>query len=172
MMLPGMGAKAPRVHTYRAVALAYAAGLGLCVISTTARAEIRLAGASDADWTVLTVAPDGSWGTSTEGNVNRAIADAIKRCRAMSGPVLGCGAYQVSVQGGWALGLRCGRETILAKGASLADAIESARKRERELRGFYQPEMESCRQLVVVTPDGSVKLPQPQEIASGSSWDR
>src|SRR5205807_3380739 len=79
--------------------------VALFAISTTTRAEIRLVGASDADWTVLTISPDGSWGTATEGYLNRAIASAIERCRAMSRSALGCGAYQVSVQNGWALGM-------------------------------------------------------------------
>jgi hypothetical protein len=141
-------------------------------VASVAEAQIGLAGASDADWTVLTVAPDGAWGTSTEGYLNRAIADAIQRCRAMSRSTLGCGAYQVSVQAGWALASRCGRENILAKGATLAEATESARQRELELRRLYQPAMESCRQLVVVAPDGSVKAPEPQAIASDSSRGR
>jgi len=153
----------------RSLTCALVLGMGA---STVAKAQIGLAGASTADWTVLTIAPDGSWGTSTEGYVNRAIATAVARCRAMSRSALGCGAYQVSVQGGWALGWRCGRETILKTGATLAEATERARKRELELRRFYQPRMEGCRQLVVVAPDGSVKIAQPQAIVSDSSRDR
>ena len=151
---------------------AFGAALALCVISTAARPEIGIAGASDADWTVLTIAPDGGWGAATDAYVNRAVASAIRRCRATSRSALGCGAHQVSVQRGWALALRCGRENILRTGATLAEAAERARERELELRKFYQPEMESCRQFVVVAPDGSVKLPPHQAIVSGSNGDR
>jgi len=167
----GIRRKRRRVHRHHSTALLTLA-LGLYVLTSPARAQIRLAGASDADWTVLTIAPDGAWGAATEGYMNRAIAIAVERCRAMSRSKLGCGACQVSVQGGWALGLRCGRESILGKGATLADATESVRARERELRRSYQRDMESCRQLVVVAPDGSVKVPQPQAVVSDSSSER
>jgi len=151
---------------------ACAAALGLCVISTAARPDIGIAGASDADWTVLTIAPDGAWGTATEASVSRAIANAVERCRATSRSALGCGAYQVSVQRGWALGLRCGREHILRTGTTLLEATERARQRELELRQLYQPEMESCRQVVVVAPDGTIKVPQPQATVSDSNGHR
>ena len=151
---------------------AFAAVLAICVISTAARPEIGIAGASDADWTVLTIAPDGAWGTATDTYLNRAIANAIAHCRAASQSTLGCGAIQVSVQRGWALGLRCGRENILGTGATLTEAADRARERELALRKFYQPDMESCRQSVVVAPDGSVKLPQPRAIVFDSSGDR
>jgi hypothetical protein len=151
---------------------ACAVALGLCVISTAARPEIGIAGASDADWTVLTIAPDGAWGTATEASVRQAIATAVERCRATSRSALGCGAYQVSIQRGWALGLRCGRENILRTGTTLAEVTESGRQRELELRRSYQPEMESCRQVVVVAPDGSIKVPQPQAIVSDSDGNR
>jgi hypothetical protein len=137
--------------------------------ATEAASQIGLAGASDADWTVLTIEPDGAWGTATEGSLNRAIATAIARCRVMSNRTLGCGAYMVSVQQGWALGLRCGKENILATGATLAGAAERAHRRELELRRQYYPELKTCRQLVVVGPDGSAKVPPPQAIVSESS---
>ena len=86
----------------------------------------------------------------------------------MSQTAMGCGAYQISVQGGWALGLRCGQETILGKGDTLAAAVQSARTREQTLRTFYQPLLESCHQLVAVAPDGIVVVPQPLAIASDS----
>jgi hypothetical protein len=161
-----------RARKSHSAAAGFAVALAFGVTSHTAGAEIRLTGASDADWTVLTIAPDGAWGVATEGYVNRAIANAVERCRAMSGSKLGCGAYQVSVQGGWALGVRCGQESILGKGTTLADATERVRERELELRTIYRRDMESCRQLVVVAPDGSFKVPQPQAVISDSSGQR
>jgi hypothetical protein len=129
--------------------LAFAASLSMTV------AQIRLVGASDADWTVLTIAPNGAWGTATEGALNQAIADAIARCRAMTNEP-GCGGYQISVQRHFALGIRCGVENILAAGATLEEARHAARVREDELRRDYHPEMGYCRQIVVVAPDGAV----------------
>jgi len=162
------GGRAPKGR-WRAVACTLMLGFGA---PSTASAQIGLAGASDGDWTVLTVSPDGAWGTATEEYLNRAIANAIARCREKSNRALGCGAYMVSVQRGWALGLRCGTENILATGVSLADTVERAHQREVELRTFYHPEAERCRQLVVVGPDGAIKTPQPQSIASGSRRER
>jgi hypothetical protein len=131
-----------------------------------AEAQIRLSGASDADWTVLTMSPDGAWGTATDGYVSHAIATAIARCRTMSGRALGCGAYQVSVQRSWALGARCGDENILATGATLAAATENGRRREAERRN-HQPAMGVCRQVVIVSPDGSVRPPPSDAVTSG-----
>ena len=73
------------------------------------------------DVTVLTIARDGSWGTATDTFVNRAIALAIRDCKAMSQRLLGCGASFTTVQSGWSLALLCGDETIIAaaKGNSL-----------------------------------------------------
>ena len=150
----------------------FALALGLCAcLSTTAFGQISLSGASAADWTVLTMAPDGAWGTGTDPYVNRAIAAAIARCRAMSTHTLGCGAYQAATQRGFSLGLRCGGENILAVGATLAEATESARQR-AQLRRQYVPRMESCRLLVMVAPDGAATIPRPDTITSDLSTQR
>lgn len=167
----GSGRAHTRHRKGRWLSLAVAVALAIGA-SAEAASQIGLVGASDADWTVLTVASDGAFGTATEGYMNRALAIAIERCRAASRSALGCGAYQISLQGGWALAMRCGKENILAKGVSLADAAERARRREAELRRLYHPDLDSCRQLVVVAPDGLVKLPQSQAVASGSSRER
>jgi hypothetical protein len=156
------------VHLARLLACTALIGAPLCA---PAGAQIRLSGASDADWTVLTMAPDGAWGTATDEYLNHAIAAAIARCRAMSGQALGCGAYQVSVQRGWALGARCGRENILATGATLAAAAANGRLREVERRN-HQPGMPTCRQVVTVAPDGSARRPPPDTVTSDLSADR
>ena len=140
-------------------------------VSTVAYAQISIAGASNADWTVLTVAPDGGWGTATDAYIGDATSRAIAQCRSMSTRTVGCGARLVSIQGGWALALRCGREDILATGATLLEATKNAHRRELELRKLYPANMASCGQLVIVGPDGSIKEPQPQELASASRHD-
>ena len=123
-------------------------------ISTGAFGQVRLVSEVDADWTVLTMAPDGAWGTATEEYSHQALANAIKRCRAMSTQTLGCGAYAVHVQRGWAIGMRCGNESILATGTILAEAVDGARNRADELRRNYYPEMPGCRTVVTVAPGG------------------
>lgn len=94
------------------------------------------------------------------------MAVAIARCRTMSANTLGCGAYLVSIQNGWALGLRCGRESILVSGATLAEATMMARRREEELRQHYQPEMADCRRIVSVSAVGIVTEYGPRQIGS------
>lgn len=83
---------------------ALAATLATSVVATPADA--------DDDWTVLTIAPDGSWGAATSFSINRAIAFAIANCKI----AIGCGAIFTSIQAGWSLGIRCGHENIACWG--------------------------------------------------------
>lgn len=115
---------------------------------------------SQDDWTVLTMAPDGSWGVATDPFINRAIADAIRMCRGMSGGQLGCGAVFVSVQAGWSLGTRCGQENVLAADRYLENAERIARERELELRYVHAVELGPCRRVVTVNPEGRVIAPE------------
>lgn len=108
------------------------------------------------DFTVLTMAPDGAWGTATDPRINRAIFLAISNCKAMSETALGCGAYQTTIRGGWSLGIRCGHENILTTDRNLADAEQRARKREAELREHYVADMPPCVRVVTVDPNGAV----------------
>ena len=68
--------------------------------------------ASDDFWTVLTMAPDGSWGTATDILTSRAIARAIGNCKAMSQEKIGCGAYFTTIRAGWSLGITCGSQKM------------------------------------------------------------
>ena len=80
--------------------------------------------------TVLTLASDGAWGTATEYPTGRAIAFAIRDCKAMSRRVLGCGAKFTTVRAGWSVAVLCGDETIIAAATQLTDAERMAIKRE------------------------------------------
>lgn len=126
------------------------------------------------DVTVLTMAPDGSWGT-TDPQVNHAIFVAIRNCKAMSEMTLGCGAYLTTVRGGWSLGIRCGNENILVADRHLAEAEHRAQRRERELREHYVRDMPPCMRLVTVDPNGVVVAPAPAPPAghaSRSQWSQ
>src|SRR5262245_33080713 len=58
---------------------------GLILVFGSALAGTIPAKASEArDWTVVTMAADGSWGVATASSVGPAIADAIRDCRAMA----------------------------------------------------------------------------------------
>lgn len=111
------------------------------------------------DVTVLTMAPDGAWGVATEPTLNRAIAGAIRNCRAKSGANLGCGAHFSTVRAGWSLGIRCGGENIIVAERILADAERSASRREVDLRTNYVPDMPPCTRVVTVDPSGRVIAP-------------
>ena len=105
------------------------------------------------DFTVLTMYGE-AWGGATERFINQAIARAIANCKAMSGPELGCGASFTSIQAGWSLGIRCGRENIIVADKDLAEAERRASFREAELRTYYQPKMPACVRVVTVDPSG------------------
>ena len=111
------------------------------------------------DFTVLTMAPDGAWGTATDPRINRAIFLAIRQCKAMSGAKVGCGAYQTTVRGGWSIAIRCGRENIIMADRNLAEAERRARVREIELRERYVRDMPSCVRVVTVDPNGAIVAP-------------
>jgi hypothetical protein len=120
--------------------------------------------AAPEDWmhdvTVLTMAPDGAWGTATEPFINRAIANAIARCKAISRAELGCGGYQASIRAGWVLGIRCGRENIIVTDRDLAEAERKAARRETELRTQYVPDMPACVRVVTIDPSGRLVSPE------------
>ncbi|MEJ0077206.1 MAG: hypothetical protein WDO17_17550 [Alphaproteobacteria bacterium] len=141
------------------VACAFALSIGATGVRAQSPNAITL---SQGEWTVLTMAPDGSWGVATDLFINRAIADAIRMCRGMSGAQLGCGAVLVSVQAGWSLGLRCGQENILAADRYLENAERIARERELELRYVHAAALGICRRVVTVTPEGRVIAPEQE----------
>jgi hypothetical protein len=121
--------------------------------------------ASDGRWTILTMAPDGSWGAATESMSNRAIANAIAECKFKSRVEIGCGGYQIAVQEGWIVGIRCGNESILAAGRDLAAAERSALRRENELRRLYVPDMPACQRVVAINPRGKIVAPTDSQIS-------
>jgi hypothetical protein len=107
-------------------------------------------------FTVVTMAPDGSWGVATELSVGEAIAGAIRRCRAMTRAELGCGAESRVIRDGWIVAYRCGDTNIITAGRALPDAARAARERESELRAIYAPSLPPCRQVLTVDPRGEV----------------
>ena len=104
------------------------------------------------DWTVVTMAPDGAWGSATEPSVGHALAKAIGNCKAMSGTEIGCGAQFRAIQAGWVLATRCGDRNIVVAERRLADAERAARKRETDLRQLYAPDLPPCRRVLTVDP--------------------
>ena len=83
--------------------------------------------AGDDDWTVVTLARDGSWGVACDRSQPRAIAEAIRYCLAMSGGASDCGAQITATRGGWTVDNLCGNHKVIATGDSLAAAEIEAR---------------------------------------------
>jgi len=131
----------------------------LIAVAVVATAFAAPAHASEDNWTVLTIASDGSWGVATKISSNLAIAAAIADCKAMSRAEIGCGAYIKAIRAGWILGVRCGGENIIASGTTLAEAEQAAVKREVELRQMYLYDMPPCKRLITVDPLGEVVVP-------------
>ena len=105
-------------------------------------------------WTVLTIAPDGSWGVATEEYSYQAIAGAIANCKRMYKKEIGCGYQSRSTQAGWSLFIRCGDENIIVAAKSLPEAIQAADDREKTLRQVYRPDMPTCVHVLTVDPQG------------------
>ena len=124
----------------------------------------------DHDWTVVTMAPDGSWGSATEPSVGQALAKAIGNCKAMSRTEIGCGAQSRAMQAGWILATRCGDRNIVVAERLLADAEQATRNREIDLRRFYVPDMPPCRRVLTVNPHGGVMAAKVQDEA-GTATD-
>ena len=67
----------------------------LCVTALAATLATPLTATpavADDQWTVLTMAPDGSWGAATASPIGRAIAFAIVNCKIDYQRDIGCGA--------------------------------------------------------------------------------
>ena len=105
------------------------------------------------DYTVLTIYGN-AWGAATDPIFDRAIARAIADCNARSGTDIGCGAFFISVQAGWSLGVICGRKNIVVSDKDLSEAERVASRRELELRTHYVPDMPACVRVVTIDPNG------------------
>ena len=112
--------------------------------------------ASDEDWTVVTLARDGSWGVACRSTQAQAIAEAIQFCRAMAGPSSDCGAQFAATRSGWTVANLCGDHKVIATGSSLVDAEKEALIREVDLQLFYVPDLPPCRRVVTVDPSGTI----------------
>jgi hypothetical protein len=122
------------------------------------------------DWTVVTLAPDGAWGSATESSLGQALAKAIGNCKAMSGTKIGCGAQFRAIQAGWIVATRCGDRNIVVAERRRADAERAARKRETDLRQLYAPDLPPCRRVLTVDPRGGATVATPQDEA-GTATD-
>jgi len=140
----------------RAVRFRTATSLILCSVVLSAAPHIS---AAEGDWTVVTIARDGSWGVGIAGSQGQAIAAAIRGCRARAGKSSDCGAQFKTARGGWIVANLCGDRKIIAAGASREDAERAALHRESYTRWFYAPDMLPCTRVVTLTPLGVILEP-------------
>jgi hypothetical protein len=143
-----------------ACALAVSLSGSSALLAQSSPPQIVSVSASDDFWTVLTMAPDGSWGTATDISTNRAIARAIGNCKVMSQAAIGCGAYFATIRAGWSLGITCGSQNIIVAERNLADAEQAAVNRIIALRRLYVPDMPPCVRVVTVDPQGAIVAPK------------
>jgi hypothetical protein len=133
------------------------------VISSAARLSIAIAAEDwERDWTVVTMARNGSWGVGIDYPIAGAIAAAIRECRAMSSGGNDCGAAYAASRGGWIIGLRCGEHSILATGEDLKDAEATALNREIDLKQLYVPDLPACQRVLAVDPRGAATPASPR----------
>jgi hypothetical protein len=118
-------------------------------------AAVPLAAQGDTEWTVVTLARDGSWGVGTAERSGPAIASALRKCNAMS-RTSDCGAEFTAVRRGWTLGILCGDHRVLVAASDLATAEGKAQARESYLRTLYGEALPGCWRVMTVDPDGFV----------------
>jgi hypothetical protein len=117
------------------------------------------------DWVALTIAQNGTWGTATNGNLTRAMMQAIRACFAKSGRQGNdCGAEITTVRAAWSLAYACGDYTFVANGDSSADARIAAIERAAELRDLVGIDLPPCALVVAVGADGRAMPPERREI--------
>jgi hypothetical protein len=73
-------------------------------------------GAIGNDWTAVTVARNGMWGSATGKFLSQTILGAIGACKVRSDRALDCGALVKVSRGGWIVADRCGSHNVVAAG--------------------------------------------------------
>jgi len=113
------------------------------------------------DWTVVTLAQNGSWGAATDPSQASAIASAIRDCNAMSAVPSDCGASLSAIRGGWTFAVLCGDYKIIAAERDLAAAEAALLYREIDLASLYVGDLPPCQRVITVDPTGAVCAAKP-----------
>jgi hypothetical protein len=115
---------------------------------------VPLAAQHEQEWTVVTLARDGSWGVGTSEYYGPALASALRKCEAMSDGQSDCGAEVTAVRQGWTLGSLCGDHRVLVAATDLTTAIMDAQARQMFLRDLYGDGLPGCSCVLWVDPRG------------------
>src|SRR5262249_54524465 len=117
------------------------------------------AGAGESDWTAVTLARDGSWGTATDPSQAVAIAAAIGNCKSMSLAANDCGSLLSTIRGGLGLPRKYRHHNNFFAGPTLVEAEQAALYREIDLQMFYVPDLPPCLRVLAVDPAGRIVHP-------------
>jgi hypothetical protein len=126
--------------------------LSIGILSTAAQP----AGAEDLDdWTVVTLARDGSWGVAIASTQGQALAAAIRDCNEMAAALTDCGAQFVTTRGGWVVANLCRDHKIIVAAGTREVAEQLALFREIDLKELYVPDLPPCSRVLTVDPRGT-----------------
>lgn len=126
----------------------------LAFLSVALLAPAPLAAQPVSEWTVVTLALDGSWGVGTSEYYGPGLASALRKCEAMSDAQSDCGADVTAVKNGWTLGILCGDHRVLVAAPDLTTAIMDAQARQTYLKQLYGDGMPDCSCIMWVDPRG------------------
>ena len=156
--------------TKTALAAILATSIAVASTLVIAASAARAGDDWDKDWTALTLATNGAWGSAIHALRVTAMMQAMAQCRERAGSSNGCGSHTTTVRGAWAVGYVCGTETFVVTARSYREAQVAAINQEIELRDFERVEIEACRRIIAIAPNGeaaseamlSEVLPLPQ----------
>jgi hypothetical protein len=149
---------APGSHVFQTAACGFILMIGT-LGAAYGQTNSPMAEFETAPTTVLTMAPNGSWGAATNDFVGAAVVAAIADCHRRFRRATGCGAVQTMVRAGWSLGIRCDDKNILVAEKTLVEAEQAAIDQEVELRRQYGRDLPPCVRVVSVDPSGIVVAP-------------
>jgi hypothetical protein len=125
------------------------------------------AAAEETNWTVLTVARNGSWGIARAITQGEAISGALLGCQAMTADESDCGAEFVAFRSGLALALMCGDYRVIVTANDPAEADGFALDRLVVLRELYGPEFPVCQHLLQIDSHGALTTFKAKRLEGG-----
>jgi hypothetical protein len=125
--------------------------------------------AAEDDWTVVTIARDGSWGIGISPWQSGAIAAAVGDCTAKAATPNDCGALFKATRGGWIVAELCGDQRIIATAQTLEEAEQESLRRQIDLEFFHLLRLPRCKRLVTINPRGAIVAQTWRARADGSS---
>ena len=127
------------------------------------------AAAEETNWTVLTVARNGSWGIARAITQGEAISGALLRCQAMTADESDCGGELVAFRSGLALALMCGDYRVIVAANDSEEADSSALERLLALRGLYGSDFPACKHLLRIDSYGVLTTFKAKRVEGGYS---